>query len=475
MKKYLFLCLLVGLAFSNSVFAEAEDTSNPNAPKVSSEDVLSKEASDTKNSLVPDSVPMSLDFTKSDAIMPANFRGGDPDKGLVNVLEDVYYEKHEHCLIYEEDAKKLTPDQKQAKFDSDPNITWDTKRKGSDGNYHPVKEPENTNVARNGGYFYDTGDYHIGNDGAREVGGGKVTDTPETTECGTPEGASGSKDKGTDGTTPTCSVEGAEGGKVFNDDSLVNDDTKTVTSRQTMGVFVHDCTCPDVWVAFQEGVGNINMASCKSELVERIQKDCLSLKGRPDVTEDNKNKFEDYSLLCVDEGRTADRDKEPWNKTATLSAIGAMFNEDGVVKANQEVNIKTGCISKEDQTRLAPVSIDENKNKENATDVKKVLNGVYVRRNVPFIFAATSIDNGTDREKQTPVVARLENADGSEITASPDNSYIFRVANYPRENYKDQPDYYFVAKARDDSGNITSIRLPLYVLDSNASFETSAK
>lgn len=463
MKKYLFLCLLIGLAFSNSVFAEAEDTSTPFATKskVDAKEELEKDAK-TNTSLVPDSVPMSLDFTKSDSIMPAGFRGGDPDSGLVEVLEDVFYEKHEHCLIYEEDAKKMTDDEKAAKFDSDPNITWTTQRVDKEGNnidkngnkegdpdYEPVVDSVNNNVAHCGGYFYETGDYQIGNSGGRLVDTGI--------------GNSGGDDGG----------EGKEGQKVYENKDAVDDTTKTVTSGQTMGVFVHDCTSPDVWIAFQEGAGTTDMAACKADLVEKITKECVKLKGRPDTTDTSR--FEDFSLLCVDEGKTEDRDKAPWNKTATLSAIGPMFNADGVLKACNEVNVKSGCISKEDQTRLVPVSIDEDKNKENASAVKSVIDGIYVRRNVPFIFAATSIDNGSDRKKQMPVIPRIEDEDGKEIQASSDNSYIFRVANYPEDSYKDQPKYYFVAKARDDSGNITTIRLPLYILDSNASFETSSK
>ena len=49
--------------------------------------------------------------------LPATFRGGDPDSGLVHCLEDVYYEKHEHSLIYKESAEDLA---EGAKFESDP-------------------------------------------------------------------------------------------------------------------------------------------------------------------------------------------------------------------------------------------------------------------------------------------------------------------------------------------------------------------
>ena len=69
---------------------------------------------------IPESADMTLGIQDSDNVMPANFRGGDPDSGLVNALEDVYYVKHEHSLIYEEDAAKLA---ENTTFESDPNIT----------------------------------------------------------------------------------------------------------------------------------------------------------------------------------------------------------------------------------------------------------------------------------------------------------------------------------------------------------------
>ncbi|MDD3375885.1 MAG: hypothetical protein PHF08_00385, partial [Candidatus Riflebacteria bacterium] len=116
---------------------------------------------------IPESADMTLGIQDSDNVMPANFRGGDPDSGLVNALEDVYYVKHEHSLIYEEDAAKLA---ENTTFESDPNITWDTKMKNADGTYEDVEAPKNTNMAADGGEFFLPGEYQIGNSGARQVG-----------------------------------------------------------------------------------------------------------------------------------------------------------------------------------------------------------------------------------------------------------------------------------------------------------------
>ncbi len=141
-----------------------------------------------------------------------------------------------------------------------------------------------------------------------------------------------------------------------------------------------------------------------------------------------------------------------------------MFNENGAVNYNSGV-IPSGLLDKNNQTRQVHVS---------ATDEKSILKGIYVRRNVPFIFAAVSIDNGDDRVAPTEVEARIEKGDASVVEKS-DSAYLFRVPNYPRKDYEDQPNYFFVAKAEDKSGNITTVRIPLYVINSNASFETSSK
>ena len=451
MKNYLFGLLIIGLVLQSASFA---DTSTKTDTQTSTQtSTVTETATETgtetetetsaSKSLVPDNVAMNLNFASDDNVMPANFRGGNPDSELVNCLEDVYYEKHEHSLIYSGDANDVASG---SSFESDPNITWTTQKKNGDGNFESI-ESENTNMARNGGTLYSPGEYQIGNSGARQV-----NEPPE--EVTTLTDTSTSTGTGTDTGTGTGTDTGA----------------KTVTSNQTMGVVVHDCTPPDIWIAFQEGAGTVDMATTELELQQAIYTKIIETKGRP--FSDSTNDYQDVSYLFIDEGSSEDREKEPWNKTSTVTMAGAMFNEAGVVEITTG-KVKSGLIDKEDQTRQTHVSAKTDN--DNSEDNKDNNTGpLYVRRNVPFIFAAIGTDNGDERKQPTTVEARIEKADGS-VVEKTDNAYLFRVPNYPRETYKDQPDYYFVAKAVDNSNNITTIRIPLYVVDSSASFESSGK
>jgi hypothetical protein len=125
---------------------------------------------------IPDSTDMTLGVKDNPYILPEDFRGGDPDTSLVHCLEDVYYEKQEHSLIYNPDAEALA---EGAEFESDPNITWETKVKNEDGTYTTLSS-ENTNMAADGGKFYAPGTYMISNSGARQVGEGEGGAAGET-------------------------------------------------------------------------------------------------------------------------------------------------------------------------------------------------------------------------------------------------------------------------------------------------------
>ncbi|MGM0598910.1 MAG: hypothetical protein ACQETH_03725, partial [Candidatus Rifleibacteriota bacterium] len=141
-----------------------------------------------EESVVPDSTDMTLGMKENPYVLPEDFRGGDPDSELVNCLEDVYYEKHEHSLIYNPEASALAED---AEFESDPNITWETRRINEDGT-EEVLESNNSNMAADGGTFFAPGQYQVGNHGARQVAEGDAgaTDT-EDEEGDDGEGAEG--------------------------------------------------------------------------------------------------------------------------------------------------------------------------------------------------------------------------------------------------------------------------------------------
>ena len=180
--------------------------------------------------------------------------------------------------------------------------------------------------------------------------------------------------------------------------------------------------------------------------------------------------------MFIDEGsiENKERDKEPWDKTVRVTTAGAMFNESNSIEIIENT-LDTKLLDK-DQRRFIDLVYD--KNNPNKTPC------VFIRRNVPFVVSAASIDNGTDRVQSTEdknekkidfgIVKEDKNGNKTRIDRQ-DGAYLFRVANYPRASYEDQPEYYFEAFSEDLEGNQTIIKLPLYVINSNASFETSAK
>lgn len=436
MKKFGLFLFVFAVFFSLSVMISAQDEP---ATADDGDEVAAADAAE-----IPGSVDMTLEMKPNKFVMPANFRGGDPDRGLVNAVEDVFYEQHEHSILYKEDAGEVV---EGAKFEGDPNITWDTKVKDADGNFQTVSSV-NTNMAGNGGKFFAPGEYHIGNGGARQVSGGEGAEDVVT---GDEDGEAAGDDK-TDGSLVGEDGKTADGG------------AKTVTANQALGVLVHDVTAPDLWIAFQEDAGTVNMAASEQALKDKMIERIVSNLGRPWST-----KGEDYvdaSYLFVDEGiiggEDPERNLEPWKKTARLSVAGALFNNAGASKFETKT-VESTTLSEEDLTSQVHIAGGDD----------KALKGVFVRRNVPFIFAAMSVDNGNNRGTTAEVACRLETADGKEVEKDKksDNAYLFRVPNFPREDYADQPEYFFVAKAMDKSGNLTTVRMPLYIMNVQAAFE----
>lgn len=427
-------------------------------PVIAAEAETGDAAAQTEEATLPDSTDMTLGFSEGAGTLPAEFRGGDPDSGLVHCLEDVYYEKQEHSLIYNPDAEALA---EGAKFESEPNITWDTKVKDADGNWKTMSS-QNTNVATDGGKFFSPGEYQIGNSGARQVAEGSGGAVDEEGAATDPDGEAAG------GSSTEETVTGAPGGEAAGgsstETSLVGEDgevegagEKTVTAQQSMGVLVHDCTSPDLWVAFQEGAGKVDMAKTEQELKAKMAEKIIANLGRPFSTK--AEDYEEASYLFVDEGLEDERNLEPFKKTARLSVAGALFNERGAPKYESGV-LKSRLLNEETQARQTHV----------AGGPDNALKGVYVRRNVPFIFSAMSIDNGDNRGAVADVACTIEFADGQPVPKD-ESAFLFRVPNYPREKYSDQPEYFFVAKGSDKEGNVTTVRAPLYVVNTQVAYE----
>lgn len=389
-----------------------------------------------EEAVLPDSTDMTLGVKDSPYVMPENFRGKDTSDGDIRWLEDVGYLMQENSNLYNVDAGAIA---ENAKFDGPPNINWEIKGEDETGNME-VQSSDNTNKATEDCNITDPGYYEVHNGGARQVS----TSGGAEEEEGSEGSGSGS---GTTGSTGD-SEEGKEGEG--------EGETKTVTAQQRVGIHVYDCTSPDLWVAFQEGAGNVDMASTEEELKAKMAEKIVANLGRPFSTK--AEDYEDASYIFIDEGKDDERNNIPWEKTSRLSIAGALFNERGAPKF---------------ESGVLPSVMDPKDYKNNVVIVGgegKSLKGVYVRRNVPFIFAAMSIDNGNKRASTGAVETRIENADGQEVEKD-GAGYLFRVPNFPREKYDDQPDFYFSAVASDQDGNTTSIRMPLYIVDTQAAFE----
>lgn len=204
------------------------------------------------------------------------------------------------------------------------------------------------------------------------------------------------------------------------------------------------------------------------------------------------------------------------NKTVRVSLAGNIFNEDGrnieehtivhTVEENYEnLNRKADCNFKDEVKRK-----ESNKETDEIANEKLVKKSyaVYARRNVPLLPIVMYCDNG-NRRKSVGLISSdgkiLEkNEEGNEpeegksvigedsestyaimsvdrktkkvetVPQQEDGSYLFRIANYPEKEYEDQPDYFFEAKVMDKAKNVTTVKIPINVINTQAYDETNA-
>jgi len=108
--------------------------------------------------------------------------------------------------------------------------------------------------------------------------------------------------------------------------------------------------------------------------------------------------------------------------------------------------------------------------KAGETEEQALKNGIFVRRNVPFLMAAVQTDNGEFSSKDANCFVVKAGNDTDPIQKV-DNAYLFRRPNFPRAEFKDEPEYTFIMQGVDKEGNRTEVRVPLYVVDTQASIE----
>ncbi len=474
MKKYLFGLLVISLILAGPIYSQATG-SGTNTDSNSVTDTNTD--TDTNESILPDSVKMDLGIKKQKGVLGEEYLGGDPDHTLVHVLEDVEYERHEHSLIYTGDAGNSIAS--GSNFGNDPAVSWTTTKRNPDGTWPDgtadANAAANTIIDNNNNSAACTermeapGEYNICNSGARDV-----------SEPSQEEDVVGGGDSATNTNTSTNTDPDSEG---EGEGEKTTPKKKTVTAEQNLGVIVHDRTVPDVWVAFKEEAGTSDIENLKEDndfatkvFLQMKEKDDDEERAAAEPFSSKESDFEEVSYLFIDEGslKSKERDKEPWNKTVRVTTAGAMFNESNSIEIKSET-LDTESLGEEDSD-VRRVFI----NKELTGDKTPC---VFVRRNVPFVVTAASVDNGTDRVQSTRdkddniITYGIEKEENSTTTkvGKQNGAYIFRVANYPRTTYKDQPEYYFSAYVADTEGNQTVLKIPVYVINSNASFETSGK
>lgn len=348
---------------------------------------------------------MSLDLVGGES---EGFRGSTGDNK--NYLEDLEYKLDENSLIYKGAGSSMSDG---STLTGSPEINWTI----TDGN-DSVVSSESTGKASSNGNFTNPGVYKVHNSGARQI----------------------------------SDIGGASGVAVAN---------------QSMGVTVHDATCPDLWVAIQDVVGDASNANTEEELENKLAQKILASAGGPFVVSKDDKELESTSYIFIDEGGAGERDKAPDAKTVRVTVAGSSFNEDGAPVINAGT-LGTGVNNGGAKTRAANVS---------ATD-GGVFSGIYIRRNCPFICIAKSIDNGDKRASVGSIGSgisfTIKDSTGKAVEKDANGAYLFRVPNFPRSEYSDQPDYSLEVSASDVSGNVTRISSPIYVVNTGASIESNS-
>ena len=448
------LAMVLILAPMHAAFCQSNNPSSTNTTSASP-----ATNSTDKKADIPSSTDMSLKVVNQKNVMPDGFRGSKKGTGNLQWLEDVGYLMAENSNLYNVNAGAIA---KAAKFTSKPSITWEVKKDDGNGDMQS-RGADETDKASKTCNITEPGYYEVHNGGARRVA--SADDDGSNTVKGSNPGNSSSGSNSTGSSTNSNSNQSAGGGSSVTSGSTgttgqgaqgASGKSKTVTAQQVVGIQVHDCTSPDVWVAFEECAGSANAESTEDALKSDIATKIVKAKGNPFSTK--KSDFNKVSYIFLDEG--AKRNKIPWEKTERVSVAGPLFSEHGIA------DFKQGVIP----SKMDPKDYRNHVNIIGGGNQKSPIKGIFVRRNVPFIVAAVSTDNANKRKNAknvTSIIAKRN--EGKDLKK--DGTYLFRVPNYPRSEYKDQPDYYYSVTSTDKEGNVTTMKMPVYVVNGSVAYE----
>ncbi|MBF0405860.1 MAG: hypothetical protein HQM10_00785 [Candidatus Riflebacteria bacterium] len=412
--------------------------------------------------------PMNMAVNNS---LPEGFRGGNTDKGVVHVLEDAKYSIQEHTVLYETDPAGVGA-ASGSTFAGPPTINWSTDRENADGEVETVSN-DNNNSATNDNNFENPGIYRIHNNGSRQVNGGgqdlasstssadgSCEDTGSASDgSANSNGAAnnstpgGSGNASANGAANTSTPDGSGNASANGASSTQTVPPQRVNSSQSLTVISHDCTSPSLWAVFQEGAGSSSMEEDDEALREELAKQIQEASGTFDPASELKGALSNASLLAVFE---FPKNARPEVKTSAVVVKGQLFDKDGRMVMDSPATVKMSVLDETEQTRLAEVTPENVK-------------GIFVRRNVPFLAAVQMTDNGT--YKGDSAEYWIENSLTGEKISKDQSAYLFRVPNFPREKYSDQPEYSFVVSGKDESGNLTRVKVPVYVVNTKTSLE----
>ncbi|NLM18223.1 MAG: hypothetical protein GX221_10945 [Candidatus Riflebacteria bacterium] len=448
--------------------------------------------------------PMSLEAKSDGGTFAAQ---NDKTTNATHAFEDTKVSLGEGSTIFTEDMKQNP---------NAPSIAWTSTATDEKGNPIPgatseaIPGAENSTQADAEGY--QPGHYSIGNHAARLV------EVPEA--VGGPGIDGGITEEEYRDLIENDYIKGDE---VPADVKIADLDEKSqnrVNSRRVntatanVQLVVHDVTPPDVWVALRECVGDV----CTDDLQEKLDNSIRDFQGSPcgedaknlmtvakDSELNGKQTLDDladeykFSYVTIDEGgvgglklvpgqapvldgTVAARDQHPEKKTVRFTLKGFLFDRHGRAVKDTFVNMPTQVHEEEELKRMANFSFDSN---------EKAPKGIYVRKNVPLQVFISSVDN-RDRRRNNTNADRIQCAifevdkHGNETPIWEGDSLstagaVFRVPNYPRDKYADQPSYKLAVRVDDEpstsgpvagKNNTTYFESPIFVVDTGASFDT---
>ncbi len=452
-----------------------------------------------------------------------DFRGDQPVDGedaTIHYIEDNPYSMSENSLTYRKSGEKVASG---TELTGSPNINWTIEEEGGSGS---SDSSDNNNSATKDCTFSNAGTYSVHNSGSRqlsEADGIGGTDE-EMKQDGEPKDlkkeGEGDADKKKKDEKKYMTAEGRIPVKVHD-----------VTPPDVWIAFQEN----DIDSKFAD---TLEDKIRENQATPLDKNDALFAKTSFIFIDEGKlyPKPEGYDKMSDEEkaaitkqiqeetavyGR---RDQEYPYKSVRVTLSGSIFNEAGssidnsktpaivhTIESNREnlnreayVDFTKKVYRKEDNQQMTEVA------NEDLLDNKG--NGkyaIFARRNVPLLPVVMVCDNGNKRATAAPASADPEaqikernsegdapeenknalktskyriysskNADatdGETVKQESDGSYLFRIANYPKKNFEDQPYYFFEAEVQDCALNTTKVRIPLNIVNTTANFEGNSK